>query len=68
MVLVTHSTTESVYLSTRVVGMAACPGRLIGSVDVPAQYPRGKEFRMDLAFFNLSNSVAEMLIASGESG
>ena len=45
-VFVTHSVTESVYLSSRVVVMAPRPGRAVASLDVPAPPGRGEDFRM----------------------
>jgi NitT/TauT family transport system ATP-binding protein len=44
-VFVTHSVFESVYLSNRIVVMAARPGRVFAEVAVDAPYPRGEEFR-----------------------
>ena len=45
-VFVTHSIYEAVYLSTRVVVMAARPGRLIEEVRIDEPYPRGPDFRV----------------------
>jgi NitT/TauT family transport system ATP-binding protein len=42
---VTHSVFESVYLSGRIVVMAARPGRVFKVLDVDAPFPRGEEFR-----------------------
>lgn len=44
-VFVTHSVFESVFLSSRIVVMAARPGRVIHEVAVDAPYPRGEDFR-----------------------
>ena len=44
-VFVTHSVYESVYLSSRIVVMAARPGRVIESIDIDEPYPRGEDFR-----------------------
>jgi NitT/TauT family transport system ATP-binding protein len=44
-VFVTHSVYESVYLSTRVVVMAARPGRVVAEIPITAPYPRDEEFR-----------------------
>jgi NitT/TauT family transport system ATP-binding protein len=44
-IFVTHSVFESVFLSSRVVVMAARPGRVIRELAVDAPYPRGEEFR-----------------------
>ena len=45
-VFVTHSVTESVYLSSRLVVMASRPGRAVASLGVPAAPVRGEAFRM----------------------
>ena len=42
---VTHSVFESVYLSERIVVMAARPGRVIADLAVEAPYPRDQAFR-----------------------
>ncbi|UFN51120.1 ABC transporter ATP-binding protein [Roseomonas sp. OT10] len=49
-VFVTHSVFESVYLSRRVVVMAARPGRIAADVAVDEPYPRGEEFRTSAAY------------------
>jgi NitT/TauT family transport system ATP-binding protein len=60
-VMVTHNTTESVYLSNRVVVMAARPGRIIGSVDVSEPYPRTKVFRLGSGFSDHVRQVSVLL-------
>ncbi len=42
---VTHSVYESVYLSSRIVVMAARPGRVVSDMAVAAPYPRDDSFR-----------------------
>ena len=44
-VFVTHSVFESVFLSDRIVVMAARPGRVVREVCVDAPYPRDEAFR-----------------------
>ncbi|MBL8358498.1 MAG: ABC transporter ATP-binding protein [Delftia acidovorans] len=44
-VFVTHSVYESVYLSDRIVVMAARPGRVINEIRIDEPYPRGETFR-----------------------
>ncbi len=44
-IFVTHSVFESVYLSQRIVVMAARPGRVIADLGVEAPYPRGENYR-----------------------
>jgi len=47
---VTHSIFEAVYLSSRVVVMAARPGRVVDEITIDAPYPRGADFRVSPAF------------------
>jgi NitT/TauT family transport system ATP-binding protein len=44
-IFVTHSVFESVYLSERIVVMAARPGRVFTELAVSAPYPREEDFR-----------------------
>jgi NitT/TauT family transport system ATP-binding protein len=44
-IFVTHSVFESVFLSDRIVVMAARPGRVVQELTVDAPYPRDMEFR-----------------------
>jgi NitT/TauT family transport system ATP-binding protein len=44
-IFVTHSVYESVYLSNRIIVMAARPGRVAAEIDVAAPYPRSAAFR-----------------------
>jgi NitT/TauT family transport system ATP-binding protein len=44
-IFVTHSVFESVFLSDRIIVMAARPGRVIEEVQVTAPYPRDEVFR-----------------------
>ncbi|WP_147107806.1 ABC transporter ATP-binding protein [Tateyamaria sp. syn59] len=44
-IFVTHSVFESVFLSDRIVVMAARPGRVIEELHVDEPYPRGEMFR-----------------------
>ena len=49
-VFVTHSVFESVYLSNRIVVMAARPGRIHSDLAIDAPYPRSEQFRMSEAY------------------
>ncbi len=49
-VFVTHSVYESVYLSSRVVVMAARPGRVVAEIPIGAPYPRDDAFRTSPAY------------------
>ena len=44
-IFVTHSVFESVFLSDRIVIMAARPGRVIKEIRIDAPYPRGIDWR-----------------------
>ncbi|MGB3507692.1 MAG: ABC transporter ATP-binding protein [Microcoleaceae cyanobacterium] len=45
-VFVTHNIYEAVYLSQRVIVMAARPGRVVADVKIDVTYPRPEDFRM----------------------
>ena len=60
-VFVTHNIYEAVYLSNRVVVMAARPGRVIADVTIDAPYPRTQEFRTSLPYNNFCRQVSEHL-------
>ena len=47
---VTHSVAEAVFLSQRVLVMAARPGRVVAEVAVDAPYPRPADWRHTPAF------------------
>ncbi len=60
-VFVTHSIYEAVYLSKRVVIMAARPGRVITEVKIDAPYPRLPVFRDSNAYNTYCRMVAAHL-------
>src|SRR4029079_15258763 len=62
-VFVTHSIPEAVFLSTRVVVLAAPPGRIATTIEVDLTQPRGGETREDARFFELVTAVREALAA-----
>ena len=61
-VFVTHSVFESVYLSSRIVVMAARPGRVIEEVAVDVPYPRGNEYRMSTPYNEHCRTVSDALM------
>ena len=65
-VFVTHSISEAVFLSTRVVVMSPRPGRIAGIVPVDLASPRTVETREDPRFFELVTQVRELLRKRGE--
>lgn len=54
---VTHNIAEAVFLSQRVVVLAAHPGRIVGEVLVPLPYPRDRRIRTDPRFVQLTEEV-----------
>ena len=59
-VFVTHSISEAVFLSTRVVVMTARPGKIEGIyIDLP--HPRSDESREDPRFFHCATEIRELL-------
>ncbi|WP_241565277.1 ABC transporter ATP-binding protein [Paenirhodobacter populi] len=67
-IFVTHSVFESVFLSDRIVVMAARPGRVFRELAVPAPYPRGEEFRTSADYAALCRTASDTLHhAMGES-
>ena len=62
--LVTHSIAEAVYLGRRVLVMSGSPGRLVGEVEVPLDYPRDPSIRFESAFAELTAKVYSLLEAS----
>jgi NitT/TauT family transport system ATP-binding protein len=58
---VTHSVTEAVFMSTRVVVLSGRPGRVLGDFPVPFTYPRPPRLRFDQAFARLAGEVSACL-------
>ena len=65
-IFVTHSVYEAVYLSQRIVVMAARPGRVIADIAVDEPYPRTQDFRLSTRFNALCLQVSDALQAAGE--
>jgi NitT/TauT family transport system ATP-binding protein len=64
-IFVTHSISEAVFLSTRVVVMSARPGRIVGIVDVDLPQPRTAETREEPRFAELIRDVRQLLRKGG---
>ena len=58
---ITHSVSEAVYLSTRVLVMSGRPGRIVAEVPVPFPYPRPPELRYEPEFAELTGRVSAAL-------
>jgi NitT/TauT family transport system ATP-binding protein len=69
-VFVTHSVFESVYLSSRIVVMAARPGRVFTELAIDAPYPRDQAFRTSADYAALcrrtSEALSQAMAAGGE--
>lgn len=60
-VFVTHSVYEAVYLSGRVVVMAARPGRIVDDITIDEPYPRSPDFRVSTEFAGYCRQVSQAL-------
>jgi NitT/TauT family transport system ATP-binding protein len=67
-VFVTHSVFESVYLASRIVVMAARPGRVFGELKVEAPYPRDQNFRTSAEYAAFCRSASRMLAQAMAAG
>jgi NitT/TauT family transport system ATP-binding protein len=65
-VFVTHSISEAVFLSTRVVVMSPRPGRITDVVEIDLPQPRSAETREQPRFFELVAEVRHKLRGSDE--
>ncbi len=63
-VFITHSISEAVFLSTRVIVMSARPGRIVGDYQVSFQFPRVDELRFEPAFAELCGQISADLKGS----
>jgi NitT/TauT family transport system ATP-binding protein len=67
-IFVTHSLYEAVFLSSRVIVMAANPGRIFGQFIVDEPEPRGDEFRTSSRFAELCRGLSQMLNEASMAG
>ena len=65
-IFVTHSVYESVYLSNRIIVMAARPGRIIADIPVEEPYPRTDSFRNTPRYAELCVKVSQALQKAGD--
>jgi NitT/TauT family transport system ATP-binding protein len=65
-IFVTHSIHEAVFLSTRVVVMAARPGRIVEEITIDEPHPRRADFRVATNFSRYAKRLQDSLLqASG---
>ena len=65
-IFVTHSVYESVYLSNRIILMAARPGRMIADIAINEPYPRTDSFRNTSRYAELCVKVSQALQKAGD--
>jgi NitT/TauT family transport system ATP-binding protein len=58
---ITHSVSEAVYLSTKVIVMSGRPGSIVDTFDVPFPMPRSPEIRFEAEFAKLVGEVSHAL-------
>ncbi|THG30939.1 ABC transporter ATP-binding protein [Naasia lichenicola] len=58
---ITHSVSEAVYISTKVVVMSGRPGKIVDTFDVPFDMPRDPEIRYTGEFAELVGKVSHAL-------
>jgi NitT/TauT family transport system ATP-binding protein len=58
---ITHSISEAVFLSTRVLVMSARPGRIVAEFDIPFDYPRSPELRFEPEFARIAGEISHEL-------
>jgi len=67
-IFVTHSIYEAVFLSTRVVVMAARPGRVLAQVAIDEPHPRSDAFRVTQKFAAYAKVLSEHLAEASALG
>jgi NitT/TauT family transport system ATP-binding protein len=58
---VTHSVSEAVFLSTRVIVLSPRPGRVLGDFPIPFDYPRQPQLRFSDEFAHVAARVSRCL-------
>ena len=67
-IFVTHSIYEAVFLSTRVIVMAARPGRVLAEVTIDEPHPRTDAFRVTQKFAAYAKQLSEHLADASTRG
>ncbi len=62
MIFVTHSIHEAVFLSSRVVMMAARPGRVVEELQIDEPYPRSADFMVSPQFSRYAKQLQDSLL------
>ena len=65
-IFVTHSVYESVYLSNRIIVMAARPGRVLADIKIDEPYPRSDAFRTTPRYAQWCVQVSQALAHTAE--
>ena len=65
-VFVTHSIHEAVFLSSRVIMMAARPGRIVEEVRIDEPYPRSADFMVSPEFTHYAKHLQRSLLAASQ--
>jgi NitT/TauT family transport system ATP-binding protein len=65
-VFVTHSIHEAVFLSTRVIMMAARPGRIVDEVPIEEPYPRTPDFMVTPRFMQYCKRLQDSLLRASQ--
>ncbi len=66
-IFVTHSIHEAVYLSSRVIVMAARPGRIVEEVLIAPTFPRDEAFRVSTEFAGYAKQLQDSLLRASAS-
>jgi NitT/TauT family transport system ATP-binding protein len=58
---ITHSISEAVFLSTKVLVMSARPGKIVAEFPIPFAYPRVPDLRFEPEFARISGEISHEL-------
>lgn len=58
---ITHSITEAVFMSTKVLVMSARPGQIVQEFNIPFPYPRSHDLRYEPKFAELCGQISHAL-------